>query len=582
MGEQHEVENGPVIESGGGRVDVGERPVRCRVRPTRAPRPPESSVAAVSTRRQIAVGVLVVAVLTAWSSLPTQAVASGGPSACVVGKDCYASLAEAVAAADHGDTVRLSPGTFAGGVTIDHTLRLVGAGPGRTKIRGGGPVLTLTSTEAERTEVLISGLTVTGGVAHGDGVEARGGGIFVPPAGFSGQQPTAGASLTLREVVVTGNRTEPTSTSPSPSGVKCPESDCPYAGSYGGGIATFGDLTLHRSVVMDNVAGGIASDAAGGGVWSVLGDLRLHQSSVSGNKAEPLDIGRYAEGGGIFVNSGSLTVTRSHIDHNRADLVTSWPVTAQGERIDMNAHGGGIHAGETDTVVRHSTINHNVVRAIDPIGEPLPFDSGMLVHLGHLTMRDSQVNHNKIIGDVATTDDIAPVGSALEVNAASTISDSEIVGNSVRIHSDNGSAIGTSGLAVYDFTETGTPGEVILNDVNVSGNTTVATSDTGSASVVGAGIFNNSLLRIRASEIRWNRGSAFAPQAQAQGGGIWNGVFLSGPPVELSLVRSAVTGNGLRVSLGGVAQGGGIFNSETVMLDHSLVARNRPDQCYGC
>lgn len=153
----------------------------------------------------------------------------------------------------------------------------------------------------------------------------------------------------------------------------------------------------------------------------------------------------------------------------------------------------------------------------------------MLVHLSHLTMRNSQVKCNKLIGDVATTDDIAPVGSALEVSAASSIINSNLVGNSVRIHSDHGSAMGTSGLAVYDFTETGDPGQVVLRHVNVVGTTTVARSNTGSAAVMGAGIFNNSLLMIHDSQIRGNRGSASAPHPRARGGGIWNGVFLSGP-----------------------------------------------------
>lgn len=532
-------------------------------------------------RREIAALLATGTMTLTTTALPAGAVAADGPRACVSGGSCYSSLAAALTAAATGDTIRLSPGTFAGGVTIDRSVSLVGAGPTRTVIRGGGPVLTITSPQGEQPDVLLSGLTVTGGVAHGDGVNAWGGGIYVPPGDDAGETP--GATLTLHQVVVSRNRTEPTETSPSPSGVKCPESDCPYAGSFGGGIATFGNLTLDDSSVIDNLAGGIASDADGGGIWSALGDLRVSRSSVRGNSAEPRQIGRFAEGGGLFLDSGSLTLVRSEVSHNRADLVTSWPVTGQDQLIDMNANSGGVHAGNgVDTVVVGSTIDHNLVRAIDPQGEPLPFDSGMLVYLGHLTMRYSQVSDNRVIGYVATTDDIAPVGTALEVDAASFITDSQITGNSVRVHSEDGSAIGSSGLAVYDFTESGNPGEVVLRHVQVSRNTTIATSTNGSASVVGSGIFNNSLLRIRDSQISANQGYASAPEAAAQGGGIWNGVFLSGPPVELSLVHSSVTRNVLRVSEGGTAQGGGIFNSETIALDHTVVAGNQPDQCFGC
>jgi len=536
----------------------------------------------MSTRKNLAVVALSVAEVAAWTSLPAVAATTATPSACVVGDACYDTLAEALEASEAGDTVRLSPGMFAGGVTIDHSLRLVGAGAGRTSIRGGGPVLTITSTSAQRPTVQISRLTVTGGVSHGDGVNARGGGIYVPPVETS-DDLRPGADLTLDHVAVVGNRTAPTQILPSPSGVKCPKSDCPYAGSYGGGINAFGDLTLRHSQVVQNVAGGHASDAAGGGIWTALGDVRVLGSRIAHNRARPLDIGRYAEGGGMFVNSGTLEVISSHVDRNRAHLVTSWPVMAQGQRIDMNAHAGGIHAGEhVDTLVAGSSVNRNVTRAIDPQGEPVAFDSGLLVHLSRLTMRNSEVSHNRLVVDAATTEDVAPAGSALEVNSASTIIGSEIVGNSVRVNSDNGVAVATSGLAVYDFTETGNPGLVVVRDTTISRNTAVATSKTVSASVVGAGMFNNTLLKVYDSRIRGNRGTASAPDASAQGGGVWNGVFLSGPPVELTMVRSKVTGNKLSVSAGGERQGGGIYNSEMLELRHTRVSGNRPDQCFGC
>ena len=538
----------------------------------------------MSTRKNIAVVALAVAQTAAWTSLPAVAAPQARQSACVAAEACYDTLAEALDASEAGDTVRLSAGTFTGGVTIDHSVRLVGAGSARTTIKGGGPVITVTSTKAQRPAVLISRLTVTGGVSHGDGVNAYGGGIFVAPVEVE-DDLEPGAHLTLDRVTVTRNRTAPTTTSPSPSGVKCPDGDCPYAGSYGGGIGSFGDLTIRRSRITNNTAGGRASDAMGGGIYVELGVVRVLGSQVNANRAHPavMEIGRFAEGGGIFVHSGTLRVRGSHVDRNRADLVTGWPVEAQGEPMDINAHAGGIHAGEhVPTLVVNSTVNHNVARAIDPVGQPLAFDAGMLVHLSRLIMRDSEVSYNKIIVDAATTEDVAPVGSALEVNQASMITGSEIVGNSVRVNSDHGVAVASSGLAVYDFTETGNPGLVVVRNTKISGNTAVATSKTGAASVVGAGLFNNALLRIYGSQIRDNRGTASAPAARAQGGGVWNGVFLSGPPVALTLVRSKVVRNALTVSSGGERQGGGIYNSETLELRQTRVLNNRPDQCFGC
>jgi hypothetical protein len=40
----------------------------------------------------------------------------------------YTQLAPALAAAHHGDTIRIGPGTYDGGVTIDVSVKLVGAG----------------------------------------------------------------------------------------------------------------------------------------------------------------------------------------------------------------------------------------------------------------------------------------------------------------------------------------------------------------------------------------------------------------------------------------------------------------------
>ena len=52
------------------------------------------------------------------------------------------SIQKAINAAHSGDVIRIGPGTFAGGVTIDKSVEMVGSGAGKTIIKGGGPVLT--------------------------------------------------------------------------------------------------------------------------------------------------------------------------------------------------------------------------------------------------------------------------------------------------------------------------------------------------------------------------------------------------------------------------------------------------------
>ncbi len=44
------------------------------------------------------------------------------------GSGCYSTLQAAVDAAHSGDTIRVGRGTFAGGVQIDESVKLVGAG----------------------------------------------------------------------------------------------------------------------------------------------------------------------------------------------------------------------------------------------------------------------------------------------------------------------------------------------------------------------------------------------------------------------------------------------------------------------
>jgi hypothetical protein len=46
------------------------------------------------------------------------------------GRGCFAAQ-PAIAAAADGDTITLAPGTYAGGITIDKSIRVQGAGAAR-------------------------------------------------------------------------------------------------------------------------------------------------------------------------------------------------------------------------------------------------------------------------------------------------------------------------------------------------------------------------------------------------------------------------------------------------------------------
>ena len=152
-------------------------------------------------------------------------------------------------------------------------------------------------------------MTITGGVAQTSpesipnfgipGVWATGGGIDIPPnADISG-----GATVTISNSVITGNRADPTAE--VDSAMPCPgfsDGQCPYAAALGGGINSFGTLTLVNSTVSDNSVGsaGTSSDAEGAGICSSAGSVTLTNTVMSGNHAvATAPNGRWAEGGAI-------------------------------------------------------------------------------------------------------------------------------------------------------------------------------------------------------------------------------------------------------------------------------------------
>lgn len=139
-------------------------------------------------------------------------------------RGCFPTVQAALDVATAGDVVRIDAGVFAGGVTVNKDLSLVGAGAGATLLRGGGPVLTIGVFEAvTEPTVSIRGLTVTGGVTHTSthcgpncalsyvDATALGGGVVVPP-GVNGAH---GATVSIIDSVIAGNRAAPTMTVPS-------------------------------------------------------------------------------------------------------------------------------------------------------------------------------------------------------------------------------------------------------------------------------------------------------------------------------------------------------------------------------
>lgn len=514
---------------------------------------------------------------SALALLPGVAHASAPHTICVRPRaGCAPTLAAAISAADDGDTIKLGAGHFDGGVTIDKSVHVVGAGPASTVIVGGGPVVTVTARpDGTLPSVSLAGLSLTGGTAVGDGVVGLGGGLYIPTA----PDDTAGATVSLTHVWVHDNRATANRTSDSPNGVQCPGGLCPFALGAGGGIANFGWLTVMHSRIERNVADGRLSDADGGGVFTAVGYLTVRSSVVTDNHARPQDIGRFAEGGGIFVNSGDLRVTDTSVTGNSADLVTNWPVRAGGEVIDMNANSGAIHIGDGSQVtIERSRLARNSISAVDPYGEALAFDSALLSGDSTVAIDSTDIVHNVGYVNVATDQDVGFSGNAIEFDGPALLTRSRVSYNLQTSISHDGPAGAGNGLAVYDFYNN--PRQVTVSDTEIIGNRSHAYSSTGAVTATGGGVINNSLLELNRVTIANNSARATGPSAIAQGGGVWNGVLLSGPPVQLTLRNSTITGNVVSTGSDGNEQGGGLYTSEPVTRNATTISGNRPDDVF--
>jgi hypothetical protein len=482
---------------------------------------------------------------------------------CVGGPGCFATIQAAVDAAQDGDTIHIGAGTFAGGIIIDSSVSLVGVSAAATRIEGGGPVITIgEALTSDPPNVSIRGVTITGGFndskpesPDGPGFFAAGGGVLIPAGtGFS-----TGATVSITDSVITGNRVTAGPPQPVcrlPAG---PADGVPCSFASGGGIANWGTLTVTNTRIAGNIAGAteksgsLATDARGGGIWNAgEGTVTLRHSWVTANRsAVTAPNGRWAEGGGVG-DDGTLTIENSVVSGNHADARTAVPSMFPFD-IQQEAVGGGIRItelpGATATITR-SAISHNSVTSANVGGDAQATSGGIDVD-GPLVLVDSTVDRNTVRASVPPESEklAGAVFGGIEVSAAATIRGSSI-----------------------------------------SGNVLTASSANGATNVAGGGIGNLSgHVTLERTLVIGNRATADGATGLAGGGGIVNIDFGDGLP-ELSLSHSVVTGNRLTATPGITPQGGGIFTVDLfftgepipITRTRTIVAGNKPDQCFGC
>jgi len=454
------------------------------------------------------------------------------------GSGCYATIQAAVGAAHDGDTITIAPGTYAGGITIDVSVRIVGAGAGATTIRGGSPVVLIGAPfpwPTTSSTVSIAGVTITGGdnSSFPDRPVAQGGGVAITPSrNPSGGRGLTGATVTITDSVITANRVY--ASDQIPPGF-CGPRACAFAD--GAGIDNSGSLTLENTLVSENEAvspPGLATGVGSAGINThPQGMLVVRHSVIADNHVRGgAPAAREAAAGGIG-GDGPFTIESSTVSGNSVEL--AGPLA--NELVD-GAYAGGVLVGDDgEATISNSTISGNRVTASNVGGDMFAFGGG-IVSFGPLRLQHSSVDHNHVdvtVSGGGAFDD----GGGLEVDNVATITDSMIAFNTVT--------------------------------ATASGHTAVAQ---------GGGLANAGQTTMQRTRVIGNRVVATGSDGVAQGGGVWNGSF-GGPPPTLSALDSAIVGNSASGSPGIAVAGGGLYTDFPVTIQHTAIAGNTPDQCVG-
>jgi hypothetical protein len=404
------------------------------------------------------------------------------------------------------------------------------------------------------TQVVFRDLIIQGGLAQDDGsdgalagtTDALGGGIL-----------NNGGNVTLDNVVVQNNAAQ---------GGDVTALRFPGHSALGGGLySSAGALSVREATIANNQStGGRGGDssstfhragdggsASGAGLYASGGSLDISDSTIANNRATggrggdggigyncttPFSCvtvglggaGGRAEGGGLYVTGGSLTVASSAIASNQG---TGGPGGLNGG-VGFNA-GGGLYTSFNSgmAMVTGSTLSGNsAYNSYYPYG----IGGGISNYVGTLTVSNSTLSGNSA-GSGG--------GIANELYGTLTVSNSTLSGNSA----DSGGGGISNG------------GTLTVSDSTLSGNSAGGRSYLG----VGGGIYNSGSLTVSNSTLSDNSGGFY-------GGGIYTVTYAHTGPVTLTNVT--LTANR-------ATSGGGLYGvySNPPVLHNTLIAGNFRD-----
>ncbi len=241
------------------------------------------------------------------------AVKGNGTCATAGGACTLRAAVEEAEALSGADSITVPAMTISLGALLDisRTTTLQGAGARSTIITGtpGHILLRISGGDVQLRDLALQGATSSGG----------GGGLAI--------QQTGNAATTLQRVRVVGNSVSGSSNA--------------YAALY----VTAGDMTVRESEISGNSAVSTLGYANGGGIYLQGASTRLfvENSTIHANTATAGGSGAW--GGGLFVYSGTATISSSTVTNNLAANSTS-----------VAAYGGNVFNNTGSLTVRDSII----------------------------------------------------------------------------------------------------------------------------------------------------------------------------------------------------------------------------------
>jgi hypothetical protein len=254
------------------------------------------------------------------------------------------TIRHAISLASSGDSIMIAAAIYKENLTINFSLKLIGAGASTTIVDGRG-INSVIYAPPSSAHIALSNLTIRNGYSRGG-------------AGIANNE----ATITISNSNISGNVADDTSNN-SPDG----------GGIYNGGTMTINHTTVTRNITINGY------DGWGGGIYNG-GTLTIDNSTITENSGN----NSYTYGGAIS-NYGTLVINRSTLDRNSAP----------------DRCGGGIDNEEGTLTINNSTISLNVASE-DGAGGGICNNSSATVSINNSTLSGNSAAYGAGISSVGT------------------------------------------------------------------------------------------------------------------------------------------------------------------------------------